>query len=617
MEVIPIISTHNNNSSAHKEEGNKPSEKSVETTASSVTAPSIHYIHDDDCDDTTLNEGHHQHQQVGDHPRSDHKGDVAQQNLHDGDGSGADVLPGYEICISSSSSPSSESLADATTAAATSSAAAANSGEDNMTLQTLHNSNNVSNERVDIKEKKKVPPPKTRPDSPLPNVLRCKEQQQQLASSSSAAAAAAVAAKKKKTEVVPLGPASHIYALRQIIVDYVDDDEKSVQSLSSLVDNEKAEDDDDEENGDGVDYNDDEGDGEGGKTTCITINNENYGKYNDDDDEEDDDDQIFYDAQEHLATTTIPPTTTTTTNTSQARIKKKKRKTTRLISTQMVKLSEEQHVKLEERSLGGTVLCAPSSWTNDDNDGCDRLLSMPSLDEGEGINDDEELKFVDAVDEIIAEEEEEGVVNDDTEVVNSGDGCGCNTPPPRVPSTDDTTAANSSSIEDQVAVVPYCTARRRMGCNCIKGGEGNDSNKKDANEKKKRRRRPFKAAYQQIKRTLFYCRINKKQSNEDTKNEGGEEEFCKECNYFGNNPPSKKGKRKVRHPRPAPHQFRNVGAALYGNEAVINNTAEPSESTSFFLSQHQLDFLSSQYVLYLITCVSCFLSFQSPVQQSQ
>jgi hypothetical protein len=577
MEVIhPIISTHNNNSnnsSAHKEEeGNKPSEKSVETTASSVTAPSIHYIHDDDCDDATLNEGHQQQQQqVGDQIDKGDDGAQHHQNLHDGDGSGADVLPGYEICISSSAASS------ATSPAAASPAAAANSGEDNMTLQTLHNSN-ISNERVDIKEKKK-PLPKTRPDSPLPNALRCKEQQQQLASSSSAAAVA------KKTEVVPLGPASHIYALRQIIVDYVDndDDEKSVQSLSILVDNEKAE--DDEENGDGVDYNDDEGDGEGGKTTCVINDNENYGTYNDDDDEEDDDDQIFYDAQEHLGTTTIPPTTNTTTTTttttspSRARIEKKKR--TRLISTQMVQLSEEQHVKLEERSLGGTVLCAPSSWTNDDDDGgdvddndggddgCDWPLLMPSLDEGEEVNDDEELKFVDAVDEIVPED----------------------------------------SIEDQVAVVPYCTARRRMGCNCIKGVEGNDSNKKDTHEKKKRRRRPFKAAYQQIKRTLFYCHLNKKQSNDDTKNEGGEEEFCKECSYFGNNPPSKKGKRKVRHPRPSPHQFRNVGATLYGNEAVINNTAEPSESTSFFVtSSHHLkmfsfsNYLRVMFPLFSIPC---------------
>ena len=353
-----------------------------------------------------------------------------------------------------------------------------------------------------------------------------------------------------------------------------------------------------EKDNDEVDYGND---GEGGKTTCVINNHENYGAYIDDDDEEDDDDQIFYDAQEDLAAITIPPITANNTSPSQARIeKKKKRKTTRLISTQMVQLSEEQHVKLEECSLGGTVLCAPSSWIRDDNDGCDRLLSMPSLDEGEGINDDEELKFVDAVDEIIAEEEEEGVVNDDTEVVNSGDGCGCNTPPPRVASsTDDTTAANSSSIEDQVAVVPYCTERRRMGCNCIKGAEGDDGNKKDAHDKKKKRRRPFKAAYQQIKRTLFYCHLNKKQSNEDTKNEGGEEEFCKECNYFGNNPPSKKGKRKVRHPRPSPHQFRNVGAALYGNEAVINNTAEPSEFTSFFMTSFHLIMFSS-----LITCVS-------------
>ncbi len=522
-----------------------------------MTAPSIHYIHDDDCDDTTLNEGHQQQQEVGDQLD---QGDVTQQNLHDGDG-GADVLPGYEICISSSSSPSSESSADATTAAssAANSAGAANSGEDNMTLRTLHN-NVMSNKEANIITKK--PLQKTRPDSPLPNALRCKEQQQQLA-------AAAVSAKKKKTEVVPLEPASHIYALRQIIVDYVDDDgEKSVQSLSILLDNEDNRD----EDGDGVDYNnDDEGDGEGGKTTtCITtnINNENYGAYIDD---EGDDDQIFYDAQEDLATITIPPLPTNT-NTSQARIEKKKRKTTRLISTQMVQLSEEQHVKLEECSVGGTVLCAPSSWTNDDNDDvCDQPLLMPSLDEGEEVSDDEELTFVDAVDEIVAEEEE-GVVNDDTEV---GSGR-------VVPSTDDTTAANSSSIEDQVAVVPYCTARRRMGCNCIKGAEGNDSNKKDTHEKKKRRRRPFKAAYQQIKRTLFYCHLNKKQSNDDTKNEGGEEEFCKECNCFGNNPPSKKGKRKVRHPRPSPHQFRNVGATLYGNEAVINNTAEPSESTSFF-----------------------------------
>jgi hypothetical protein len=270
----------------------------------------------------------------------------------------------------------------------------------------------------------------------------------------------------------------------------------------------------------------------------------------------------------------------------------------------MVQLSEEQHVKLEERSVGGTVLCAPSSWTNDDDDGgggCDRPLSMSSLDEGEGINDEEELTFVDAVDEIVLEEGE-GVVNDDTEV-----GSGNNTPPPE--ETDDTTDANSSSIEEKVAVVPYCTARRRMGCNCIKGVEGNDSNKKDAHEKKKRRRRPFKAAYQQIKRTLFYCRINKKQSNEDTKNEGGEEEFCKECNYFGNNPPSKKGKRMVRHPRPSPHQFRNVGAALYGNEAVINNTAEPSEYNfilrDIFSSQNVLSLSNYLRVMFPLSLIPC------------
>jgi hypothetical protein len=535
MELHPIISAHNNNnnSSAHKEEEmNKPSEKSVETTASSVTAPSIHYIHDD-CDDTTLNEGHHHQQQQVDHPRSDDKGDVVQQNLHDGD-SGADVLPGYEICISSSPSSAESSAATTAVAAAATTVvanAAANSGEDEIIVQTPHN-NVISNKETNIKQK---PLPKTRPDSPLPNVLRCNEQQLQLAA----------AGKKKKTDVLPLEPSRHIYVLRQIIVDYVDDDEEEE---------------------------------EGGGTTCTTnINNENYGAYND---EEDDDDQIFYDAQEHFGTITIPPTpSTTTTNNnnntsppSQARIEKKKKRKTRLISTQMVQLSEEQHVKLEECSLGGTVLCAPSSWTHDDNngggdsdDGCDEPLLMPSsLDEGEEVNDDEELIFVDAVDEIVPED----------------------------------------SVEDQVAVVPYCTARRRMGCNCIKGAEGDDSNnKKDANEKKKRRRRPFKAAYQQIKRTLFYCHLNKKQSNEDTKNEGGGEDFCKECNYFGNNPPPKKGKRKVRHPRPSPHQFRNVGATLYGNEAVINNTAEPSES-NFILR----DILSSQNVPFLTACVSVFRS---------
>jgi hypothetical protein len=213
----------------------------------------------------------------------------------------------------------------------------------------------------------------------------------------------------------------------------------------------------------------------------------------------------------------LPPTNFTLTKTRK----------TRIIASQMVNISEEENAKLEEISKG-TVLCC-SRWISDG----DKKWRK------EG---DEELNVVNASDSV-----------------------------PTTPPQPLSFCTNSNNTEDQITFVPYSMAKREMGCNCTKRAEHLDDAINDNCGAKKLR--PLKAAYKvcrSIKRT-FYFHLKKEHSDKVGK------EICKECNLFGTNPTPKKGKRKGRHRHHSPSSFRNVGATMYGDEAVLGNTAEPSE----------------------------------------
>ena len=138
------------------------------------------------------------------------------------------------------------------------------------------------------------------------------------------------------------------------------------------------------------------------------------------------------------------------------------------------------------------------------------------------------------------------------------------------------TANKDNNTKEQVTVVPYALARRRMGCNCIKTAEDATTNKK---------MRPLKTAYKAC-RSVKHTLLNqmKREHPNNTESDQVGDEYCQDCNFFGTNPitpkpTKKKWMRRRRRRSRASLSLRNVGATIYGNEAVLGNTAEPSESS--------------------------------------
>jgi len=208
---------------------------------------------------------------------------------------------------------------------------------------------------------------------------------------------------------------------------------------------------------------------------------------------------------------------------------------TRIISSRMVNISGGENAKLERISRGA-VLC--SGWISDDDDD-DEVEKRHQVGEGEG---------------------ELNITSDNVSGVSPQGVTMC------------ITANKDNNTKEQVTVVPYAMARRRMGCNCIKTAEDATTNKK---------MRPLKTAYKAC-RSVKHTLLNqmKREHPNNTESDQVGEEYCQECNFFGTNPitpkPTKKKwmKRRRRRSR-ASLSLRNVGATIYGDEAVLGNTAEP------------------------------------------
>ena len=550
------------------DDGNKPSEKSVETTTSTIPSLSMQCMH-----------------------------------VHDviKEGDGEEVPPGYEIRIAPSSSFTVTSEGD---------------GEQQYNNDDGHDNNGHDEVRVMNEEAKQQ---EKRPDCSL-HVLteECDDEivssiaehniddaagvddgRSHVPSLGGAAAVtlpplplAALAGEgisidvkgvEKNVKKGVVSPPGHIYALRRIIVEYEecgggggyvdgDDDallsspppppplqsvEPSISEAAQLLVPPCTNNDDGAEDKLVVGQMNQEGDGDEEGINALYDAEE---------------DQLFYDAQEDVTAVTsnnIPapqamvaetppdtksPITTTAIQTpprsesppdkvviTPATTKTRK---TRIITSQMINISEEENIKLEETSKG-TVLCS-----SEDDDGDEQRCK-----EGGG--------------------EEEWNVGNASESV------------PTSPLSFSTTTTNNNSninnnSEEQITVVPYSMARRRMGCNCTKTAENNDDDATNNNGRAKtqKKRRPLKAAYkacQSIKLTLSSHLIRKHSNNNASTNTAGEE-YCKECNFFGPNATPKKGtKRRGRNKYCSSSSFRNVGNTIYGEDAVLGNTAEPSE----------------------------------------
>jgi len=264
--------------------------------------------------------------------------------------------------------------------------------------------------------------------------------------------------------------------------------------------------------------------------------------------------QLFYDAREEdmaaaafvanngLASKAIPAASVTARSESPpdallppAKAKTSTTRRTRIISSRMVNISGGENAKLERISRGA-VLC--SGWISDDDDD-DEVEKRHQVGEGEG---------------------ELNITSDNVSGVSPQGVTLC------------ITANKDNNTKEQVTVVPYAMARRRMGCNCIKTAEDATTNKK---------MRPLKTAYKAC-RSVKHTLLNqmKREHPNNTESDQVGEEYCQECNFFGTNPitpkPTKKKwmKRRRRRSR-ASLSLRNVGATIYGDEAVLGNTAEP------------------------------------------
>ncbi|KAL7492640.1 hypothetical protein ACHAWT_002569 [Skeletonema menzelii] len=212
---------------------------------------------------------------------------------------------------------------------------------------------------------------------------------------------------------------------------------------------------------------------------------------------------------------------------------------TRIISSQMINISREDNAKLVKMSRGA-VLCA--RWIEEER----------YVEEGE-----DESKNVETASENVR------------------------TLSPSPPQVRVCTTTSKDNIEEHVAVVPYPMARRRMGCNCHKTAED------DEEATTNRKLRPLKAAYtiicRSVKRSLLRQLKREHSNNNKAANEKVEEDYCKECNFFGENPVSKKPRKKKKWMKRRRRKrrnrssltSRNVGATIYGDEAVLGNTAAP------------------------------------------
>jgi len=262
--------------------------------------------------------------------------------------------------------------------------------------------------------------------------------------------------------------------------------------------------------------------------------------------------QLFYDAREGdmaadvvanngLASKAIPAAVTARSESPPdallppAKAKTSTTRRTRIISSRMVNISGGENAKLERISRGA-VLC--SGWIGDDDED-EEEEKRHKVGEGEG---------------------ELNITSDNVSGVSPQGVTLC------------ITANKDNNTKEQVTVVPYAMARRRMGCNCIKTAEDATTNKK---------MRPLKTAYKAC-RSVKHTLLNqmKREHPNNTESDQVGEEYCQECNFFGTNPitpkPTKKKwmKRRRRRSR-ASLSLRNVGATIYGDEAVLGNTAEP------------------------------------------
>lgn len=243
-------------------------------------------------------------------------------------------------------------------------------------------------------------------------------------------------------------------------------------------------------------------------------------------------------------------------------------KRTHLISSQMVNISKEDNVKLIKMSRGA-VLC--SQWIDDDTE--------------QQYEEDEERY-----------EEEEGEDESNVETASHNNNNNFHTAvvsssPQQVRIC---TTINKENMEEQVTVVPYSMARRRMGCNCRKNNHTADDGKATTTTNRKvRALNAVCTICQSVKRSFFrqFKRDHRTANNNKLVNYTVEEEYCKECNFFGDNSNLTKPKknswlRRQRRRRRRKRRLRNrssltarnAGMTIYGDEAVLGNTAAPSES---------------------------------------
>ena len=266
-------------------------------------------------------------------------------------------------------------------------------------------------------------------------------------------------------------------------------------------------------------------------------------------------------------------------------------KRTRMISSQMVNISKEDNIKLIKMSRGA-VLC--SQWIDDDTK-----------------EHEEDMRHY---------EEKEGEDESNGETASSYNNNNFHTAAAVVASSPQQvricTTTNKDNMEEQVTVVPYSMARRRMGCNCRNNAEDEDEDETTANNRKVRALNAVCTICQSVKRSFFrHFKRDRTTTNSNSKlaNEV-DEEYCKECNYFGDNsnltkPKKKSWLRRQRQQRRRRKRTRrnrssltarNAGMTIYGDEAVLGNTAAPSESSFFFSLFYARPFVSPQFIYILM-----------------
>jgi len=244
------------------------------------------------------------------------------------------------------------------------------------------------------------------------------------------------------------------------------------------------------------------------------------------------------------------------------------RRRTRLISSQMVNISE--NVKLGKISRGA-VLCTQWRSNNDEeeNEEEEEWHTITKGDDHFNIENASSNQHVRRAASSPHEEEEEVTV---CTTVNKDN--------------------NDNNVkEEYITVVPYSIARRRMGCNCRKKVE-KDQDEVMSTRSNNTKRRPsllFRGVVDTICR-MVQCTLFCRNSNNNNSNSNNFERdkvamvegYCNECNFFGANPIPKQTKkenwlkrRRRRRKSLKSLSFRNVGATIYGDEAVMGNTSEP------------------------------------------